>query len=236
MVISFQPLIDKFSSEDDCFTAKIKKHITSFIWKLYLLQYHLEEVKNIISDQLNRPDIANEYTEIFRLLLESTTESIKGKEFNTAVFKAEAHLIAFSQTLHSTADIFSQIIYSCLKAKTLINPICKNRVSIKSVSSVIFSNSDFGELSIQLDGFLKSYEFLYVEAFANTTKHRSLIPIKYTIDFFDKSNPRHGLNINSFSYNEQSFDSMLSNELLKSYHDFFLTSYQKMLSTLTDIC
>jgi hypothetical protein len=235
MSISFKSLLIQVSQKhDDTQIEILKPIINSFVWKFFIAKYHSEELKDLIIKEIPQSS-SKEYVEIVKLILESATGTEKGKQFNVAIFKAEAHLIAFAQSIHSLADIFAQIIYTSLNLDAkLKKPIQLKLRTISKINESISNLSEYRKLHSELNCFLKSDQFKYINAYVNTTKHRSLIPVNYSVSFIESIKPIHGLKIAKFTYNDYSFEPKFSNELIEETLVYFEKSYNSILAELNN--
>jgi len=233
MNISFKSLLMQVSQKHgDTQTEILKPIINSFVWKSFIAKYHSEEVKDLIRKEISQTSI-EEYVEIVKLIFESTARTEKGNRFNVAVFKGEAHLIAFAQSIHSLGDIFAQIIYTSLNLDTkLKKPIQLKLRTISKINECISDIHEFEKLHSELDCFLNSNQFKYINAYVNITKHRSLIPVTYTLSFSERIKPMHGFKIAKYSYNDCSFEPKFSNELIEDTLVYFDKSYRNILIEL----
>lgn len=194
----------------------LKPSLISFKWKLFIARYHADESKAIIGRLISHPS-KDEYVEAIKLIFEQASGADKGREFALALFQSEAHMIAYAQSLHSLADILSQIIYYSLNLeKNLKKPIGEDIRSLKKVNKGIKDISQFNKLHLEVNNFLKSDKFRYLEAYVNTTKHRSLIPTIYSVDFVENIDPTHGLKIAGFKYNGNPYETKWAKEFIET--------------------
>jgi len=212
----------------------LKPFINSFVWKSFIAKYHSEELKDLIRKEISQTS-TEEYVEIVKLIFESVAGTEKGNQFDVAVFKAEAHLIAFAQSIHSLGDIFAQIIYTSLNLDTkLKKPIQLKLRTISKINECISNIHECRKLHSELNCFLKSDQFKYINAYVNTTKHRSLIPANYSVSFSERIKPMHGFKIAKFSYNDYSFEPKFSNEIIEDTLVYFEKSYNTILTELNN--
>jgi hypothetical protein len=186
--------------------------LVSLMWKLNLVRYHADESKEAITRLLgDRKDV--DPTEIVDLILEQGSGSEKGKSFYRMQFAAEANLIACAQSLHSMADIFGQVIYISLDLdNTLPKPIPKRMQYLHAVNDCMKKNSIGLSITMKLDELLESQEYCYLKDFMNVTKHRSLVPARYTVTFGAEA--LHGLQISRFSYDGRDYETKWSDDFL----------------------
>ena len=92
----------------------LKYHILSVRWKFDLCRYHKDEYRKLVEYPTNA-GINEKLVEEVGKIIEMSAGTELGKEYRRTIFFAEAHVIAFAQALHSTADILSYIMVICLK-------------------------------------------------------------------------------------------------------------------------
>lgn len=217
MSISFKSLLIQVSQKhNDTKIEILEPIINSFVWKFFIANYHATESKNIILKLISKSSKKG-YVEIAKLIFEGAAGTDKGKQFGIAVFKAEANMIAYAQSIHSLADIYSQIIYVSLNLdKKLEKPIPQMHRSIIKINKAISNIPEFTKLHSELNCFLTSNQFEYLNAYVNTTKHRSLIPVKYSVFFEKKIEPTHCFEIERFNYNGSTYKSKYSKEFIEA--------------------
>lgn len=203
----------------------VKPALISSGWKLFIAQYHADESQAIIGKLISHSS-KDEYVEIVKLIFEQAAGTDKGREFALAQFQAEANMIACAQSLHSLADIFSQIIYFSLNLdKNLKNPIPQEKRYLFNINKAIANIPQFIKLHLELNHLLKSEQFEYLNAYVNTTKHQSLIPSTYSVSFVENIEPTHGLKIAEFEYNGNPYKAKWSKEFFETDFNYFEKSF-----------
>lgn len=184
-------LAKSYLSEDKI--NDLKHHILSVPWKFSLCRYHIDEYRRFIGYPTNA-GINKELIESVKKIIEMSAGSEVGKEFRIILFFAEAHVIAFAQALHSTADIIAHIL------KIILDLDFKNKqINFINTLEIMKRQQIAIEVYNKAHGLRNSKEFMYLNAFVNTIKHRRLIDMPYHINL--KSGQEfHGLRINSFKY------------------------------------
>jgi hypothetical protein len=207
----------------------LKSALISIEFKLYIAKYHADESNKIIHQVISSLPKEN-HISIVKLIFDQATHTKIGKNFSSALFKAEANIIAHAQALHSLADIFSQVIYVSLNLDKNINKqIPESSRSLYNVNKALKKLPQFFELNDNLEIYLNSAQFKYLNAYVNTTKHRSLIPVAYSISFNQNDiEPMHGLRISGFEYNDEIFPSKWTIELLGDDYAFIENSLLKI--------
>lgn len=186
--------------------------LTSLMWKLNIARYHAEESKQAINKLFGNPKDVG-IVEVVDLIFEQTSGSERGKAFSNMQFVSEANLIACAQSLHSMADIFGQVVYFCLDLNNVLpKPITQRKQSLSVINKTMKENAIAPSITKLIEVFLKSQEFRYLTDYVNVTKHRSLIPARYTVSFVQEA--QHGLQISRFSYEGRNYDVKWSDDFL----------------------
>jgi len=209
----------------------IRKHINSFVWKTYIANYHIEQLKETFT-HVFKASKEKEYIEIVKAIFGHFSESDKCVKFKIAVFNAEANLIAFAQSLHSLGDICAHIIvYSNHELK---NAFAKKRIGIKELANYFKKNVPQEELLKSINKLLDSQEYKYLEGYVNITKHSSLVSTRYTVSFETNETPKHYFKIEDFKYKKEHFKSISSTELMEDYFDSLKKLYKEIFTELVD--
>ena len=203
--------------------SNLNPSLNSIVLKIAFAKYHADETQSII-DELISEAKKDEPTKIAKLILEQATDSEAGKKFRLAQFRAEANIIAFAQTLHSTADVLSQIIFISLNLSNNQNfKIKQDRLYLGNLTNELIRIGEYSTLTSSLEKLLNSNEFEYLSAFVNTTKHICLINSRYSLSFVEESDPCHGMRIADFAYKGKRFE--------KKWSEIFLGEDFKFLNT-----
>jgi hypothetical protein len=184
--------------------AKVERPLASVSWKLMLAQYHAEESERLYRSYLTEEPL-DELIQIVNQVLLSASGSEEASKFVEARILSEAHVIAYAQSLHSVADILAQVIYLGLDLeRNLPKPIPIHSRGLHKVCGNMLRESLALEVADAIDTFRQLRSFLYLQAYVNTTKHRSLVDVTHSISF-ESSDPRYGIKILPFEYKEESF-------------------------------
>jgi len=129
-------------------------------------------------------------------------------EFRLALLATRAHLLGFMHSARAVFDVFAFLVNILVLEDTIAEDKC--------YVTTIAKNLPASKLKLELDSLVKSEGFLYVNAFVNTSKHRSLIATQFTIDF---DGPWSGVKIGSFEYKSKPFPARRLEELLQDVID-----------------
>ena len=207
----------------DSVATALNPSLNAVALKIAFAKYHADETLANINELLSGTS-QDEPTELVKLIFEQATDSDRGKKFRKAQFKAEANIIAFAQSLHSVADIFSQIIFFSLNLQNFSGlKLPKNRLYLGSMVKELERIGQCNSLTSSLNKLLDSDEFDYLNAFVNTTKHISLINSRYTLSFVEEAELCHGMRISEFKYKTKHY--------VKKWSDKFLGDDFKFLNT-----
>jgi hypothetical protein len=136
---------------------------------------------------------------------------------------AEAHTIAFAQSLHSTADMMAQVLCIGLRLNRLFKP--QENQYLNVVVDRMRQHGVAPSVVTAVTSFLKSNEFLYLRAYVNTTKHISLVPASHTYRLVPGQDQLLVM-INAFKYRNENWPE-------KSLADFIEVDFER-LSTMFD--
>jgi hypothetical protein len=158
-------------------------------------RYHYSEAKRLMAESVGD----HEFFEVFDLML-GVFDREEG-EFEKARFQAEAHITACVHAMHSLADILGQTIYLGLGMN--LDPTLafkrERAISVASVAKLLAP----GSLADQVAELVKHDDFLYLAAMNNHSKHRSVVPVGFSLDLTGKDEESHGLKFNAFRYDEK---------------------------------
>lgn len=204
----------------------LKLHLYSIPWKFSLCRYHKDEYRRLLGSSITA-GMNNELVEAIGKLLDMSANTEKGKDFRLTLFFAEAHIIAFSQALHSTADILAHIL------KIILDLDYKNKkISFISTIEIMKKQQIAIEVCSKAHSLRNSKEFKYLNAFVNTIKHRRLIDMPYHINL-KPGQEFHGLRINSFKYGNDENREILYES--KWVDDFLCKDFDELSNIIGEI-
>ena len=184
-----------FEAKNDLQT--LSTYLNSVHWKLEIAAYHVSEALASIPRVLPKDEPNRQAA--FRLHWAMMSGHDEGRAMGTAQRETEAHAIAAAQAIHSVADILAQALYLAFRLDT-IKPM---RASERTVNSVLRALREASIISVSrgVEKLLSSEMFKYLRAFANTTKHRTLI--KYAFQWSVVNSDDFGLAISAFRYEDR---------------------------------
>jgi hypothetical protein len=158
-----------------------------------IFQYHLhtaEEANDLIEPSNRR--------EAMELVLAQ-----KDKFFETKL-EIQANTQASIHSARAIYDLFAQLINGLL----LNTPLAVHKCDFFKIKDKL-TNS---ELKGHLNHLSTTEEFLYVNAFVNTIKHRNLVSFGALIDF---ESGKSGVKFQSFQYSDKEYPAMWAEDVLK---------------------
>lgn len=190
---------------DDKQVDLVKPSLKSISWKLAQAEFHIKESKKVLNDALpNEVDL----TGMFKIA--GWFGGHDKDKFQLAGFATEAYLIAFAQSLHSVTDIAAQVIVHALN----LNNTSKldEKSGIKKVIDHFTQKQLYPELLDAINNLVWSQEFLYLEAYVNTTKHRTLIENYFKLNLESTNEQQYGIELSDFSFKGEYFPSKYADD------------------------
>ena len=220
----------------DLYADKIRDPLDSFAWKTDITYFHACESERVIKEALASTNgIKKEdpdYIAIVKAILFSASPDRANSHILAAQFMAEAHIIASAQALHSLFDIISSIIYWSFKLDTVPEPLSVKKLNLYSINKTLRKLPIFTVTANLIDSTISSSEFEYLNAYVNTTKHKSLISSNLSASF--KADNRNGMLINGFSYTDL-YTSKHTYYSCKWSYDFLFKENHSLLLKLISI-
>lgn len=165
-------------------------------WRGYA-RYHFSEAKRLMTEAVgDRP-----HHEVLGVMLGAFDK--EDGDFEWARFQAAAHITACVHSMHSLADIIGQTLYLGLGMN--LDPALafkkERRVNMTSVADRLPA----GPLADQASALVKGPDFTYLAAMNNHSKHRSVVPVGFSLDFTGEDKEPHGLKFNAFHYDGKGY-------------------------------
>lgn len=160
-------------------------------------RYHYAEAKRLMAESVGDQEIY----EVFDLIL-GVFEKESG-EFQKARFKAEAHITACVHSMHSLADIIGQTLYMGLGMN--LDPALAFKKQRQITVIKVASRMQAGPLADLVTELVDGDDFRYLAAMNNHSKHRSVVPVGFGLDFTGEDEEPSGLRFNAFRYDGQDY-------------------------------
>jgi hypothetical protein len=188
-------------------------HIGSAVWKFRLAQYHSSEAKATLRKFLPE-GVPNEAYEAVKHILMAAAGTEEARTFREGQFYGEAHLIAFAQSLHSVADIFSHVVYLGLDLETKVRAsIPKDKRSLPRITKEMQAVQFAPAVASAIEAMITSPEFRYLRAYVNTTKHQRLLNHPYAVTLVPGAE-QHGIEIDAFDYGSEHWPKKWADQFL----------------------
>ena len=168
--------------------------------KLQIAKYHAIESKQLVESYFQSDEFES-YNKAIRFLFERMNGDKEATKFYEDAFLSEAHVVAYSQSLHSTYDIMGQIIMHSLDITRFFKP--GSNIYLSTVKSKLQQRNLGAGIVAKIGVCLQNEKFQYLRAFVNTNKHCCLIQMPYTVHAqAEKEKKSHGIKIPAFRYGE----------------------------------
>lgn len=165
-------------------------------WRGYA-RYHYSEARRLMAESVGDRHLY----EVFDLIL-GVFDREEG-EFEGARFKAAAHVTACVHSMHSLADIIGQTLYLGLGMNLDPDLAFKEERWIRIGS--VAGRLPPGPMADLVSSLVKSEDFIYLAALNNHSKHRSVVPVGFSLDFTGEDEEPHGLKFNAFRYDGKDY-------------------------------
>jgi hypothetical protein len=171
----------------------LKPCIDSVSERIAFAIYHYREAKRLMepfASKVEESEIA-----ALNLLLGGQVDGLEA-DFQTNRAHAAAHIVACLQSVHSLADILAHVIYIALGTNLDLTrkPLQERQIDATHVNDRLPP----GAIKLAFEGLVKHKDFVYLEACVNRSKHRSVIPVPYSILTDQSKLPWHGLKLSGF--------------------------------------
>jgi hypothetical protein len=201
--------------------------LNSIVDRQTYARFHYQESKRILGEVLNdRDDQAILFDLIFGADRNARHEFANRRKF------AEAHIVAFLQSLHSLSDILAHAIYFALGLNfhkaTRLPP---KRVYLHKVQALLPP----GEVSVRLQELINHEDYRYLADIVNHSKHRSVIQTPYSVDITGCDTQPHGLKFAAFVYDDQAYPARWADPFMESEYNrqsALITSIGELLNDL----
>lgn len=209
------------NANGDQYADAIQEPLQSFVWKSEMAYFHACEAEQIIKEAVAVTPEINDHDRasiaISKAVFLAAAQCDSGQHLRFAKFKAEAHIIASAQALHSLSDILCHVIYWAYRLDTVQKAPQKNRLNLHSILRTLNILPQYATTASLIRGVVNTAEFLYLAAYVNTTKHKSLVNSNMSVSFVPEDHG--GMRIKPFYYtdpvgNRHHFDSKWAYDFL----------------------
>jgi len=170
------------------------------------MHYHYREVHRLIADPLSEASTGQALSEyVFPGSSVSSDNDVEDRRT-----KAEAHLLAFVQALHSVEDNLAHVIYYALNLG--IDPksfVEEDKISFYAVKKRLSA----GPLKNMMEEMSNDEELEHLRGLVNVSKHRNVVKAGLTVDFVNK---KHGMTLAAFSYRGVEYKQVWATDFITS--------------------
>ena len=171
----------------DKYADAIHEPLQSFVWKSDMAYFHACEAEQILQEAVSATPVINDHDResiaIAKAAILSAAPEERGRHLRFAKFKAEAHIIASAQALHSLCDIICHVVYWAYQLDIVQDPPTKKRLNLHSTLRSLNTLSRYDTTASLIKAVVDAPEFKYLAAYVNTTKHKSLISSSISASF-----------------------------------------------------
>lgn len=170
--------------------------------KFEIARYHSIESNRLI-DQYFESDKFENYNKALRFIFDRKNGDDEAVKFFKDAFIAEANIVAYSQSIHSSYDILGQIIIKALNIAHLFAP--KQNIYLYTVKNKLINTNIAHDIVTQIESATNCEAYRYLRAFVNTNKHLCLVSMPHTVGMSAEEETSHGIRIDSFIYDDENF-------------------------------
>jgi len=182
-------------------------------------RYHFSEARGILRDALGEQDTPYLVPRIF-----GAYDQEKGS-FERERFHASAHVNSCVHAMHSLPDIVGGVIYLSLGMnRSTATELPARSVNAHSIKDALGP----GRLKSLLETWISHSNFVYLAALNNQSKHRSIVPMPYSIDMTGTDPEKHGLKFAAFFYDGTDYEARWA-------RPFLVEEYQRQESLVLRI-
>jgi len=127
------------------------------------------------------------------------------QKFNEFIYRAGAHITAFTQDLHAVADTLAHALYYALELDRVDDPLEEWQVDAGKVLKRLRRVPELEQIAALLRALLKGKAFRHLTALVNHSKHRALVLTSLTEDWTGKAPQRHRLRLDQFVHNKRGY-------------------------------
>ncbi|WP_336775305.1 hypothetical protein [Paenibacillus sp. MMO-58] len=157
-----------------------------------------------------------------QLSIDRWDEQFQGNEFDflsdeadQLEFEAETNFIAALQAIHPIADIMGQIInLTVLNSHFAVHDASLYKVKTKLTN---LNNPQHAAIISAVDTLYTSNEFMFIDAFVNTIKHRNLIESYHYAEYGTDTENRNGLRTEQFEYKQNTYSPIWVDTVINNY-------------------
>lgn len=185
--------------------------LNSIVDRQTYARFHFQESQRILDDVLEGRD----HKSVLCDLMFGADPSAH-HEFANRRKHAEAHIVAFLQSLRSLSDILAHAIYFALglnlRTTTRLPP---KRVYLHRVLPML----PLDEMSSRLRELIDHEDYRYLADIVNHSKHRSVVQTPYSVNATGCDTPSHGLKFAAFVYDDHAYPARWANPFMEAEYN-----------------
>ena len=187
---------------------RLSPSLNSIVDRQTYARFHFQESKRILGEVLNGRDEQSILTDLI-----FGADRNAQHEFAYRRKLAEAHIVAFLQSLHSLSDILAHAIYFALGLNLCkTTRLAPKRVYLHKVQALLPP----GEVNIHLKELIDHEDYRYLANIVNHSKHRSVVQTPYSVDATGCDTQPHGLKFAAFVYDDQAYPARWADPFMES--------------------
>ena len=202
----------------NCIADALHEPLQAIFWKFQMSHFHACESLRILNEVIREFERIEEgepdHIAAGRLILQAASKHPQAPNLSEARFQAEAHMIAASQALHSTADIMAHAVYWALNLPSLPEPPNLDTLNLGVMLRQLRRLQVAESVRVAMENVEDLSEFIYLNAYVNTTKHRSLVKANFTAHLDPNDNPQQGMLIKPFEHKGRQFSEKWAKQFL----------------------
>lgn len=170
------------------------------VWRrMEYARLHYYDAKNLADAYIDQNLIENP------LLIAIHGSDDGSQKFNEFIYRAGAHITAFTQNLHAVADTFGHALYYALDLKQTGEPLDEWKVNANSVLIRLRLDPELQNLVELLHKLIDGGAFEHLTALVNHSKHRALVLASLAEDWTGPASEKHRLQLNHFVHNKKPY-------------------------------
>ncbi|TDF58115.1 hypothetical protein [Cupriavidus sp. L7L] len=174
---------------------KAQECLGSVIDRCEYARFHYYEIKEILEKEITPSSGESKLVALF-----GGKSQESQREFDFALGKIGAHVVACVQSLHAVSDILAHAIYYSLGINLSSDSIPERRVRVSSVRNKLQNFAGYQLLSEALNSIVTHDHHAYLDALANHSKHRSLVKPGLWLDMTSGASEQFSLKFQQFEY------------------------------------
>lgn len=193
--------------------------LDTVVERRFFAQFHFIEARNMLDAALAGHGNVDLFARVF-----GGYDAELGS-FEQVRRRAAAHINACVHAMHSLPDILGQVIYLSLGMnRDPATELQERSTNIYAVRDKLSS----GKLRELVEQLVAHADFTYLAGLNNMSKHRSIVPVRYSLDMTGQDPEGHGLKFNEFTYDGEHYST-------RWVRPFLVSEYQRQEALVMEI-